>query len=304
MSDDGDPLNAYTFELLPLGNPNGSLTGTPTNVTAEFDLTTVGSYTFRITDTATGCYIDTASYTIAPYDLIDVVAIATTPVVCYGDSNGAIEIDVTGYSGTYNYEIFTSASVSTGITGAGDTAVNPLTINGLPAGNYFVRITETALPLCMEDSNIITIVSPSSALVATVNEIANVTCTNDQGEILVDPSGGYAPYDIVLTNTTTGQVYTVSGVNSQTFTGLSAGNFTIDITDAGGCVLSDTETLVQPAPITADITATPTTLVCYGDTNATITAINVIGGQGVYQYQIELLRPNGYGDRFFEWWTD
>ncbi|MGB5699473.1 T9SS type B sorting domain-containing protein [Muriicola sp.] len=293
VSDDGDPLNAYTFELLPLGNPNGSLTGTPTNVTAEFDLTTVGSYTFRITDTVTGCYIDTAPYIIAPYDLIDVVAIATTPVVCYGDSNGAIEIDVTGYSGTYNYEIFTSASVSTGITGGGDTAVNPLTINGLPGGNYFVRITETALPLCVEDSNIITIVSPSSALVATVNQVANVTCTNDQGEILVDPSGGYAPYDIVLTNTTTSQVYTVSGVNSQTFTGLSAGNFTIDITDAGGCILSDTETLVQPAPITADITATPTTLVCYGDTNATITAINVLGGQGVYQYRLNYYDPTG-----------
>ncbi len=293
ITDDMNPANTYTVEALPIGNPNATLTSTPTNTTAEFNLSTVGSYVFRITDNATGCYSDTAPYEILPYDMIDVVATATTPVVCYGDSNGVLEIDVTGYTGTYSYEVFTSAAVSTGITGAGDTAVNPLTINGLPAGNYFVRITETALPLCIEDSNIITIVSPSSPLVATVNEIANVTCTNDQGEILVDPSGGYAPYDIVLTNTTTGQVYSVSGVNSQTFTGLSAGNFTIDITDAGGCVLNDTETLVQPAPITADITATPTTLVCYGDTNATITAINVIGGQGVYQYQLNYYDPTG-----------
>jgi len=293
VADDGNPANVYTFDLLPLGNPDGVLTATPTNTTAEYDLSAVGTYVFRITDTATGCYTDTAPYEILPYDLIDVVATATAPVVCFGDSNGALEIDVTGYAGTYSYEVFTSAAVSTGITGAGDTAVNPLTISGLPAGNYFVRITETAFPLCTEDSNIVTIVSPSAPLTATVNEIANVTCTNDQGEILVDPSGGYAPYDIVLTNTTTAQVYSVSGVNSQSFTGLSAGNFTIDITDAGGCVINDTQILVQPALITADITGAPLMLTCYGDTNASVSAINVVGGQGVYQYQLNYYDASG-----------
>ncbi|WP_373017816.1 T9SS type B sorting domain-containing protein [Muriicola sp.] len=293
ITDDGNPANTYTVEALPIGNPNATLTGTPTNVTADFDLSVVGSYVFRITDNATGCYVDTAPYEILPYDTIDVVATATAPVVCYGDANGAAEINISGYTGTYDYEIFTSGGVSTGMTGSTDTSTNPLAINGLQAGNYFVRVTETAYPFCTEDSNVITIISPSSALTAVVNEIANVTCTNDQGEILVDPSGGYAPYDIVLTNTTTGQVYTANGVNSQIFTGLSAGNFTADITDAGGCVISDTVTLVQPSFISADITATPTTLVCYGDTNATVTAINVVGGQGVYQYQLNYYDPTG-----------
>jgi gliding motility-associated-like protein len=293
VSDDGNPANSYTFELLPVVNPNGTLTATPTNVTAEFNLTAVGSYTFRVTDTATGCYVDTAPYTIAPYDLIDVVATAVTPVTCFGGNDGELEITISGYSGTYNYEVFTSAGVSTGITGAGNTSTNPLTITGFSGGNYFVRVTETNNPLCVEDSNVITIISPDMPLSATVNPLANVTCTNDQGEILVDPTGGYAPYDIVLTNTTTAQVYTVTGVQSQIFTGLSAGNFTIDITDAGGCVLNDTEILIQPAPITADITATPTTLVCYGDTNATVTAINVAGGEGVYQYQLNYYDASG-----------
>ncbi len=293
VTDDGNPANVYTYELLPLGNPNGILTATPTNTTAEFDLTIPGSYTFRVTDTATGCYVDSVPYAIAPYDLIDVTATATLPVVCYGDTNGALEINVTGYTGAYSYEVFTSAGVSTAITGLGNTGTNPLTITGISGGNYFVRITETAAPLCIEDSNIITIISPDMPLSATVNEVANVTCTNDQGEILVDPQGGYAPYDIVLTNTTTAVVYTITNVNSYLFTGLSAGNFTISITDNGGCVLNDTEILVQPVPITADITATPTTLVCYGDTNATITAINVIGGQGTYQFQLNYYDPTG-----------
>ncbi|MGB5458317.1 MAG: T9SS type B sorting domain-containing protein [Eudoraea sp.] len=293
VTDDGNPANTYTYELLPLGNPNGTLTATPSNTTAEFDLTAVGSYTFRVTDTATGCYVDTAPYTIAPYDLIDAVATATLPVVCFGDTNGALEVNITGYSGAYGYEVFTAAGVSTGVTGLGNTATNPLTITGISGGNYFVRITETAAPLCVEDSNVITIVSPDMPLSATVSELANVTCTNDQGEIIVDPEGGYAPYDIVLTNTTTAVVYTITDVNSYLFTGLSAGNYTIAVTDDGGCILNDTEILVQPAPITADITATPTTLVCYGDTNATVTAINVLGGQGIYQYQLNYYDPTG-----------
>ena len=293
VTDDGNPANVYTFELLPIGNPNGVLTATPTNVTAEFDLTAVGTYTFRITDTNTGCYFDTAPYTIAPYDLIDVVATATAPVICFGDTNGALEINVTGYAGPYSYEVFTDAAVSTGITGVGDTATNPFTISGLSGGNYFVRVTETNNPLCVEDSNIITIISPDMPLTTVVNPVANVTCTNDQGEILVDPDGGFAPYDIVLTNTTTTQVYNANSVNSFVFSGLSAGNFTVDITDANGCVINDVEVLVQPTPITADITAIPLSLQCYGDTNATVTAINVIGGEGSYQYQLNYYDATG-----------
>ncbi len=293
VTDDGNLANVYTFELLPIGNPNGSLTATPTNVTAEFELTAPGTYTFRVTDTSTGCYFDTAPYTIAPYDLIDVVATATAPVICFGDTNGAIEIDVTGYTGPYTYEVFTDASVSTGITGVGDTATNPFTINGLSGGNYFVRVTETNNPLCVEDSNIITIISPDMPLTAVVNPVANVTCANDQGEILVDPSGGFPPYDIILTNTTTTQVYNANGVTSFVFGGLSAGNFTIDITDANGCVINDTEVLIQPIPITADITAVPLNLQCYGDQNATVTAINVVGGEGVYQYQLNYYDSTG-----------
>ncbi|MCJ7466154.1 MAG: T9SS type B sorting domain-containing protein, partial [Maribacter sp.] len=261
--------------------------------TATYDLNAVGSYVFRVTDTATGCFVNTAVYSIAPYDLIDVVATPTMPVVCYGDTNGALEINISGFTGTYTYEVFTGAGVTTGITGAGNTSTNPMAISGLSGGNYFVRITETSNPFCLEDSNSVTIASPTSPLTATVSALANVTCTNDQGEILVDPTGGYAPYDIVLTNTTTSQVYTANNVNSQVFTGLSAGNYTVAITDNNGCVLNDTETLVQPTPITANATPLTTTLACYGDTTGSVSAINVIGGSGSYQYQLNYYDPTG-----------
>ncbi|SKB44759.1 gliding motility-associated C-terminal domain-containing protein [Maribacter arcticus] len=281
VTDDGNPHN-YSFELLPLGNSNGT-PGPMTGTTATFYLSAVGNYTFRVTDLDTGCYVDTLAHSIAPYDLIDVVAIATSPVTCYGDGNGTLEINIIGYSGAYEYEVFTQAGVS---VQSGPATTNPLSITGLSGGNYYVRVTETELPLCSEDSNIITISSPNIPLTAFVNPLAEAECTNGQGEMLVDPIGGYAPYDIVLTNTITGQVYAALDVQVMVFTGLSAGNFGIQITDNSGCVFIATEALVPATPIVANAIPLVTTLDCFGDNDATITAIVTGGGSGNYEYKL------------------
>lgn len=301
VTDDGNPGNIYTFELLPAGNPSGSLVSNPTNTSAIFTISEVGTFTFRITDTTTGCYVETAPYTIAPYDLIDVVATSTAPAICFGDSNGSMEITISGYSGAYDYEVFTQAGASV-LTGSTNTATNPYPITGLSGGNYYVQVTQTGNPLCVELSNTTTINSPDVALSAPPVEIANVSCTNDQGEIEVSPTGGYAPYSIVLTNTTSGQVYNANNVPSMVFTGLSEGSYTVQITDNGGCVLNESIVLTQPTPITAAIDATPTTLLCYGDTNAVVTAINVLGGEGVYQYQLNEYDATGTTIAFSSGW--
>jgi gliding motility-associated-like protein len=51
--------------------------------------------------------------------------------------------------------------------------------------------------------------------------------------------------------------------------------------------------LTQPDYITAAIDATPTTLVCFGDTNASVWAHTVSGGEGVYQYQLNVYDSTG-----------
>ena len=293
VNDNGNVSNVYTFELLPIGNTAATLTGTPAYNQASFELTEVGSYTFRVTDTATGCYFDTTAYEIAPYDTIDVIATATAQSICYGDTSGEITIDVSGYNGTYNYTVYNQDGTATTINGSGNTTTNPLVITGLAGGNYFVRVTETANPLCVEDSNIVTIVSPDRPLTVAAQEVANVGCSDDLGEINVVIDGGYLPYDVVLTNTTTGNVFTQNNVAAALFTGLGAGAYTIQVTDNQGCVVSDTETLIAPTPITAGITATPTILQCFGDTNASVTAVNPVGGEGVYLFELNYYDETG-----------
>ena len=301
VTDDGNPGNIYTFELLPVGNPLGTQTSTPTNVTSTFDLTAPGSYTFRVTDTNTGCYVDTAPYEILPYDLIEVVATPTAPAICFGDSNGALQINITGYTGSYNYEVFNGDGTTTGTTGSGNTTTNPRTIPGFSGGNYFVRVTETGNPLCVEDSNTITIASPDMPLTATPAEVTPVTCLLNDGTIeIINPTGGWGGYTyFVDLASNPAPTYPGSYQASSLFTGLSGGtgagtDYQIWVADQGGCQYQlPNVNLVDPDPITADIDATPTTLTCYGDTNATVWAHSISGGEGVYQYQLNNYDPTG-----------
>ena len=114
-----------------------------------------------------------------------------------------------------------------------------------------------------------------------------MNCSNDQGAILVDPEGGFGPYTIALTNTDTGQSYTQNNVEAFLFEGLSAGDFTIAITDTGGCTTSFVSeiTLIQPTPLLGSV-APSIDLTCYNDNNGVLTATVTSGGFGTVQYRL------------------
>src|SRR5690606_2298116 len=253
--------DSYTFELLPVGNANGSVVAASVTATsASFELFNPGNYTFRITNGSTGCY-GLVYHEILPYDLIDVVAVATLPAVCF-DSAGTLEFTVSGNIGAYSFDVFRSDNTLIGIgTGTGNGTLS-FTDADLIGGNYRVRVTQIDHPECSEDSNMITIVSPDRPLTVAPMEVANVTCSDDQGEILVSPTGGYAPYDIELTNTTTGDSQTVENVSGQLFMGLSSGDYLVRVIDAGGCEIISNLSLVIPDPIVTDINVSPANLLC------------------------------------------
>ncbi|WP_299318330.1 T9SS type B sorting domain-containing protein [uncultured Maribacter sp.] len=291
VTDNGLAHN-YGYELLPIGNATGTLIST-TATSATYDLNTVGSYVFRVTDLDTGCYVNTASYTVSPFDFITATATPISAVTCFGDANGSLEIDIDGYMGNYTYEVFNAAGTSVISATASDTSVNPRTITGLSGGSYYVTITETDIPLCSEDTNMVTIISPDIALSGTVTPLAEATCTDDQGVIRVEVEGGYRLYDIVLTNTTTGDVFTMDDVNEGIFTDLASGAYTISITDDAGCVVNYTETLAAATQIVANATPLVTDLACYGDTGAVVTANVTGGGSGTYSYQLNYYDATG-----------
>ena len=289
----------YTFDLLPVGGPAGTdVQDTPAgDVDAVYQLSTVGTYVFRVFDDVTGCYIDSAPYEVTPFDEIIAIATAITPVTCFNDSDGEITLEIQNYTGGYNYTVFDDGGNNVGSGSAVTTTQNPITISSLPAGNLYVAVEALDAPFCDENSNVVTIASPDRPLDAVLTATANVTCTNDQGAILINGDGGWPLYDIDLINNTTSQSYNATDVDSFEFTGLSEGNYTATITDDRGCVITRTIDLVQPPFITATAVQIDMIL-CEGDVSATIQATATGGRPSVdagqpYRYILNYLDSSG-----------
>ncbi|WP_082132695.1 T9SS type B sorting domain-containing protein [Bizionia psychrotolerans] len=268
----------FEYQMLPSGTPQAS------NV---FTISMPGEYYFLVTDLDTGCSIATAAYTVSPFNLITATATATSAVTCFGDTNGAIEINVTDYTGSYTYEVFDNSGTSVLGPITANTTTNPQAISGLSAGNYTVEVAETASPFCTTTTNVVTVTSPTDPLAVVALETSNVTCTNDLGTITATATGGWGSYQYELTGAAT-----VAYSSNNTFDNLSAGTYTVNVMDAGGCIASDTVTLDIPTPIDATVTPSATLLSCFNDANATITVSAITGGSGSnYLYTLNMLSP-------------
>ncbi|MDD5148925.1 MAG: T9SS type B sorting domain-containing protein [Flavobacterium sp.] len=266
----------FNYQLLPSGIPQPSNT---------FSISTPGDYYFQVNDLTTGCHIETLPYTVLPYNTIDVVATTTSDVICFGDANGTIEINVTGYSGAYSYNVFNGVILQT--SGIGNTSTNPLPITGLPSGNYTVEVTETVSPFCVKTSNLVIIESPIAPLTLSASETSNVTCDNNKGTITAIATGGWGILEYQLIGPIS-QVYS----SNSTFIDLVAGTYTINVKDTKGCTQTKFVTLTTPNPINATVTPSVGTVACNGDKNASINITNVTGGQGSnYTYTLNTILP-------------
>ncbi|KAF2340120.1 SprB repeat-containing protein, partial [Flavobacterium ginsenosidimutans] len=78
-----------------------------------------------------------------------------------------------------------------------------------------------------------------------------------------------------------------SGGTAATATGLSAGNYTVTVTDANSCSANANVIINEPTALTASISKTNVS--CNGGTNGSA-AVSVTGGTGAYTY---LWAPSG-----------
>ncbi|MEM8928105.1 MAG: T9SS type B sorting domain-containing protein [Bacteroidota bacterium] len=258
-----DPLN-YQFRMLPstVHNAPGD---------NQFTGLGIGTHTFGVLNVATGCEIF-VEHTVANPNTFDIVVNNITDVVCFGD-DGSIDVTITDatYVGDYDWEVLNDDTSPTTRLDDHGTLTGSGTILNIPvaAGNYIIRVTQVAFPECFQEWSF-TITTPSAPIDLTPIALTDVGCTNDQGSALVAPTGGEAPYTIELTPTSTGIPVPVPNVNAHLFESLSAGQYTVRVTDARGCIAVFTNhfDLVLPDPISGTISNT--TLVCQGDTDASV----------------------------------
>lgn len=248
------------------GNSTGSATLTPFggtpgytyswNPTAQTNATAtgliVGIYSVTITDN-NGCVINTLVQITEPTQLFALAS--QTNILCFGDSTGTATMNVSGATPGYIY--FWSPSSQTT-----STATN------LSAGNYTATITDASG--CTITSTF-TITQPAAPL-STVSSVVNVLCNPDStGSASVSVSGGTAGYTYLWnTNATTSSI-----------SNLPAGNYSVMISDANGCLDSSTVTITQPPLLTS--TQNQINILCFGDSTGTAT-VSPAGGNPAYTY--------------------
>ncbi|HIP36360.1 MAG TPA: gliding motility-associated C-terminal domain-containing protein, partial [Crocinitomix sp.] len=182
----------------------------------------------------------------------------TTTVVdeTCGNANGEITITANGASNPIQYSIDNGANY-----------VSSNTFTGLTAGTYNVAVQDGSGCQSFTQATITNTPGPSITNVTTVD----VTCAgNSDGTITVTATGTSLTYDL-------------DGVNQQStgnFTGLIAGNYTVNVIDGNGCVASQSVTVNAPSAIV--ITANVVDASC-GAANGEI-SLAVTGGNSTYTY--------------------
>lgn len=204
-----------------------------------------GQYFVTVTDT-NGCTA-TDSVTITEPNAITLLAPTITDVLCYGESNGSAQANAQGGTPTYSTNWY------------GENA------NALSAGTYYYSVMDAN---GCEVSDSVTISEPQQ-LTATISSTDALCNGVDDGTAIVQLSGGTLPYSY---SWSTGDV-TAQASN------LSAGNYSVDITDANGCTTTEQVSISQPAAI--DISSSTQNLLCYGDANG---SVDITANGGILPY--------------------
>ncbi|TSJ47593.1 T9SS type B sorting domain-containing protein [Fluviicola chungangensis] len=205
---------------------------------------------------ANGCSVDSL-VTVVNMASPVISGVYVTEPTCYSVCDGIAQVSAAGGTGALSFMI------------NGVSQTDSL-FNGLCAGTYDVVITD--VNACTDTLNIV-IDQPDTLTFTTM--ATNLTCFQNQtGAIAVTVTGGTAPYNYSYDGGVTFGLVN----NAQV---LSAGNYTVVVRDDNNCQATGTETLTQPALLTATLNLTDPT--CFAFCNGSAVA-NASGGTLNYTY--------------------
>lgn len=217
--------------------------------------------TYYVTATEqNGCQgIATVTLIAAPGNLA--YTLTDVDISCAGANNGMAMITLTGTGGPYT--ITWSTGQSNSFT---DPAID--TIKNLSTGIYYVTLQDANCYIV--DSFQITAASPLAVTITSSDALCNGSNT---GSASVTVTGGTIPYSYT---------WNPGSCTSANCTGLSAGTYTVTISDANGCVITASTNVNEP-PLLTITSYSVTSATCYNTCDGSI-AITVSGGTGSYTY--------------------
>lgn len=264
----------------PLGSPNGVMDGIPGNNFGDncpnftwnfcFSVATNASIPTQVTgaigvmvygDQTTGSWgtfgctpqAVTGSYCIQQNCSVQLPTLSTTNPLCHGDTTGTAFAAGTGGQPPYTYQWSTGATTQS--------------ISGLGAGIYSVTVTDA---FACTKNVFFQITEPDEIFDNAV--VTDIGCSGSGiGSISTSVTGGVAPYSFNWSN----------GSTTSSVTGLTAGPYSLTITDANGCVKNYNYTI---SAFPAVSFTTSTTQATCGQPNGSA-SVNVTSGTAPYTYQ-------------------
>ncbi|GAA5221925.1 hypothetical protein GCM10025777_25550 [Membranihabitans marinus] len=207
-----------------------------------------GTYSVEIED-SNGCG-KTFTYTIVAPEEIEVDATVSQPS-CSAENDGAISLTVSGGNSPYTYK-----------WSNGSTSKN---VSNLAPGSYTVEIKDNND--CISTATY-TIVQPDAIAVSLTSSQDVVCASENSGSLNVSVSGGNSPYTYKWSN----------GATTQDIANLTAGSYSLTVTDANGCSATASYDVDEVDPITAT-----TSIDSIGFNNSKL-SVSVSGGTAPYQY--------------------
>ncbi|MEZ4926222.1 MAG: hypothetical protein R3A50_08095 [Saprospiraceae bacterium] len=245
------------------GYNNGSLDlsvtdGTPpysylwSNSATTEDISGLSPGTYTVTVTDANSLIGTASAVVSEPA---VLMLSTTQmnVSCNGGTNGSIDLTVTGGTSGYTFA-WTNGDLTEDISNLGP-------------GTYTVTVTDANM--CTGTISA-TITQPSALMLSFT--WSNVLCNGgSDGSINLTVSGGTPTYSYAWSN----------GATTEDISGLSAGTYTVTVTDANMCTKSASQMITEQSAL--QLNTTQVNVSCNGGADGSID-LTVTGGKSPYTY--------------------
>ncbi|HQP04007.1 MAG TPA: gliding motility-associated C-terminal domain-containing protein, partial [Bacteroidales bacterium] len=263
------------------GNPpynitwtNGSSSGFINNVNVgTFILTnlTAGTYSIQVTD-QDNC-VSTTTLTITQPTAIGITYALNQAITCYGNSDGEATISVTG--GVPNYDIsWSNGSVSDNLTNVNG---GPHIISNLNAGTYTITVTDDSG--CTQTTSMV-ITQPQMLglnFVVTNEPSCN---SSDDGSIEITVTGGTPLFDINWSNGISSGSLNDVAAGPHTINDVTAGIYSISITDINSCTFSTNNTINEPIALTIS-GSMQSAVSCFSEDDG-VAEVTVSGGTPTY----------------------
>ncbi len=209
-----------------------------------------GKYYVTVKDT-NNCSNDTNFIVNFP-SIID-VSHTVTAINCYGGSDGAISLSLSGGTAPYSFN-----------WSNGDTTQN---ITNLSSGDYSVTVTDDN-----EEKGLSVINVPEPEEIRVYSGKINIDCHGDEdGGINLAVFGGVGSY----------QYHWNTNDTTKNLSGIAAGTYHVTVTDSNGCTETKSITLDQPDPLVIDASIVNVSVI--NGSNGAI-YLDVEGGTEPYYY--------------------